>query len=138
MATPLDSLPTWILSTAASRSHHVLQRRLGAAGCTGYEYRCLAGLAAAGDPLSQAELGSAAALDPRDVTHTVRALENRGLVARDKDPEHGRRMLVSLTAAGRRAAAELASVMAGVQEDVFARLTADERDILVALLVRVG
>lgn len=36
-----------------------------------------------------AELGAAAALDPRDVTLTVRALEDRGIVSRAKDRAMG-------------------------------------------------
>ncbi|NLE78636.1 MAG: MarR family transcriptional regulator [Rhodococcus sp.] len=137
MSSPLDSLPTWILSSAAGRSHQVLQAHLTDAGVTGYEYRCLAGLAESGR-ISQAELGSVAALDPRDVTHTVRALEARGLVAREKDPSHGRRILVSLTGAGVRQAEALVAVMAEVQDEVFARLDINERATLLELLARVG
>lgn len=107
------------------------------AGVTGYEYRCLTVLAAV-DSVSQSELGTAAALDPRDVTHTVRRLHERGLVARHNDPNHGRRMLVSLTTAGRRIAGRLETVMVEVQDAVFARLSGDERETLLALLARVG
>lgn len=134
---PMASLPSWILSSAATRSHQVLHRRLAEAGFTGYEYRCLAALAAA-DRLSQTILGAATALDPRDVTHTVRALEERGLVDRAKDPDHGRRMLVSLTAHGQEASTSLSGVMSEIQEEIFGRLSADERATLVALLARVG
>ncbi len=137
MTHPLDTLPTWILSAAASRSHQVLQRRLADAGVTGYDYRCLAALAVA-DEMSQARLGQSAALDPGDVTHTVRSLQNRGLVRREKDPGHGRRMLVSLTPSGRRAADDLAAAMADVQDQVFGRLSDVERANLLRLLARVG
>jgi DNA-binding MarR family transcriptional regulator len=88
--------------------------------------------------LSQAELGNAAVLDPRDVTHTVRELEGRGLVLREKDPRHGRRILVSLTAAGRRTTSRLVRVMADIQDKVFGRLSAAERSTLLELLERVG
>lgn len=134
---PLSDLPTWVLGSAATRAHHVLRDALAAAGVTGYEYRCLAVLSAR-DRLSQAEVGAAAALDPRDVTHTLRTLAARHLVERTKDPDHGRRVRVSLTPEGHRTAARLAGVMADVQAVVFGRLTPDERDTLVALLSRVG
>ncbi|TXK19639.1 MarR family winged helix-turn-helix transcriptional regulator [Homoserinibacter sp. GY 40078] len=137
MARAFDSLPTWILSAAATRSHHALHRRLAAAGYSGYEFRCLTVLAGT-DHLSQTQLGDAAALDPRDVTQTVRTLEARGLVARDRDPSHGRRILVSLTHTGRLAAETLVPVMDAVQDDVFGRLSADERSALLELLQRVG
>ncbi|MFI8347725.1 MarR family winged helix-turn-helix transcriptional regulator [Streptomyces sp. NPDC085596] len=137
MTLPLDSLPTWILGSAATRSHQVLHKRLAEAGVTGYEYRCLTSLAAT-DHVSQTQLGAAASLDPRDVTHTVRTLEARGLVSRDRDPSHGRRLMVSLTATGRRTAEGLAPVMAAVQEEVFGRLGTEERSTLLRLLKRVG
>lgn len=137
MTSPLNSLPTWVLSSAATRSHQILHRRLKEAGFTGYEYRCLATLAV-DDQISQAELGAATSLDPRDVTHTVRSLGERGFVERAKDPRYGRRMLVSLTPEGREAAAVLAEVMAGIQDEVFAQLSDKQRSTLVELLSRVA
>jgi DNA-binding MarR family transcriptional regulator len=137
MSLMLTSLPTWILSSAATRSHQILHGRLAQFGVSGYEYRCLAVLAAGGQ-LSQTKLGNLVLLDPRDVTHTVRTLEGRGLVLRLKDPSHGRRVLVSLTAAGRRTAARLAIVMAEVQDSIFGRLSPKERSSLLKLLRRVG
>lgn len=130
-------LPTWILSSAATRSHQILHRRLADAGTTGYEYRCLSVLSDGG-LLSQTEVGRAAALDPRDVTHTLRGLEDRGLVVRHKDPDHGRRVIVDLTTAGRKAHARIAAAVQEAQEEVFGALGADERRRLLALLTRVG
>jgi DNA-binding MarR family transcriptional regulator len=137
MSSGLTSLPTWILTSAAGRSHQILQARLARAGVNGYEYRCVAALAVE-DHLSQTELGAAAVLDPRDISHTVRALEGRGLISRTKDPRHGRRQLVSLTAEGRRMAERLAGVIAEVQELVFRDLKTDERVALLKLLERVA
>jgi len=134
---PLTSLPTWILSSAATRSHQALQAHLARAGVNGYAYRCLTSLAALGQ-LSQTELGNAASLDPRDVTHTVRDLEARRLVSRDSDPQHGRRVLVTLTSEGGEVAAGLASVMAQAQAQIFGRLSAQEQSTLLSLLARVG
>ncbi|WP_230206447.1 MarR family winged helix-turn-helix transcriptional regulator [Microbacterium gorillae] len=130
-------LPTWVLSSAAVRSRQMLQAHLGASGANGYQFRCLSVLADR-DGLSQTELGAAAALDPRDVTHTVRALEERGAVSRVKDPSHGRRQLVTLTAAGREEVSRLGDVMAEVQDRVFAGFTVAERATLLELLDRVG
>lgn len=137
MSLTLTSMPTWILSSAATRSHEVLQERLARAGVNGYEYRCLSALAAA-DQVSQTDLGTAAALDPRDVSHTVRALEDRNLLSRVKDPSHGRRQLVSLTSEGRRTADLVANAIVEVQEAVFGDLTCEERAALLALLERVA
>ncbi|MFK4728199.1 MarR family transcriptional regulator [Agromyces mediolanus] len=137
MGTDFTSLPTWVLSSAASRAHQVLHASLGRAGVTGYEFRCLSALAST-ERLSQTELGEAAALDPRDVTHTVRALESRGLVSRVKDPGHGRRQLVSLTAEGRVEGERAAEAITEAQEAAFGGLTGEERTALLALLDRVA
>ncbi len=137
MTWPLTSLPTWILSSAVTRSHQILRHHLESAGVDGYEYRCLSALAHTNE-LSQAELGNAAVLDPRDVTHTVRRLEIRGLVSRKKDPNHGRKVLVSLTDAGVATTGQLDRVMADVQDEVFGRLSQDERNALLGLLERVA
>jgi DNA-binding MarR family transcriptional regulator len=137
MSQQLSLLPSWILSSAAMRSHQILHRQLSSSGVDGYEYRCIAALATKAQ-LSQAELGISAMLDPRDVTHTVRALEERGLVLREKDPNHGRKILVSLTAAGRSTAKKLAPVMAEIQEQIFKSLKLEDRSNLLKLLERVG
>jgi DNA-binding MarR family transcriptional regulator len=137
MLSSLASLPTWVLSSAANRSHHILHQMLSTVGVDGYEYRCIAALAHRGQ-LSQAALGKEAALDPRDVTHTVRALQERGVVVRKNDPEHGRRMLVSLTEHGTRTADQSMRRMADIQDTVFGRLTREERSALMELLGRVG
>jgi DNA-binding MarR family transcriptional regulator len=137
MSLSLASLPSWILSSAATRSHQILHRHLAGAGINGYQYRCLAVLAEGGQ-LSQTELGKSAALDPRDITHTVRALEKLGLVVRTGDPKHGRRVLVSLTAAGRNMSVQLGEVMVAVQDEILRDLDTSERATLVELLERVG
>ncbi|MCD2442037.1 MarR family transcriptional regulator [Agromyces sp. SYSU K20354] len=134
----MEPLPTWILSSAAARSHQRLHHALAAEGFTGYQYRCIAALAAIAESLSQSDLARATALDRGDVTNTVRSLEERGLVLRAKDPSHGRRILVSLTSTGHEASHRLAEVMTNIQHDVFGRLTDDEVATLVTLLSRVG
>lgn len=137
MSRPFTSLPSWVLSSASNRAHQILHQHLAAAGVDGYGYRCLSALTDV-ESLSQTELGVAAALDPRDVTHTVRRLEVEGFVQRAKDPNHGRKVLVSLTGEGKNVAKELGKVMANAQARIFGGLSADERQTLIALLERVG
>ena len=129
----LANLATWQLSQVAARTHRVLHGRLAQAGVSGYDYRILAVLGELG-PSSQADLGRAAALDRRDVTHTVRNLEALGLVTRRPDPRDGRQILVELTAAGSRMLKRLDLVLEAVQTEVFAGLTVDQRRTLVCLL----
>lgn len=134
---PLGSLPSWLLSRAGVRAHRILQRRFDAIGFTGYESRVLAALNAAG-PQSQAQIGRAVSLDRRDVTHTVRRLEERGFVERTRHAVDGRLAIIQLTAAGRRAWPRIADAMQQVQDELLADLTAKERTQFVALLERVA
>lgn len=129
----LTKLATWQLSQAAARSHRVLHERLAEEGATGYGYRVLAALGDLG-PASQADLGRAAALDRRDVTHTVRDLDARKLVTRRADPGDGRLMLVELTTAGAAMLERLDLVVDEVQDVVLAGLTPGQRRTLVELL----
>jgi len=131
----LASLPTWLLSQAAARSHRVLHEHMVRAGATGYDYRVLAALGDAG-PVSQADLGRSAALDRRDVTHTVRKLEARHLVMRQPDPSDARQTLVELTSAGKLMLERLDVVIHDVQKEVCRPLTAAQRGALLDLLRR--
>ena len=133
----LANLATWQLSQVAARSHRVLHGRLAQAGVSGYDYRILAVLGDLG-PSSQADLGRAAALDRRDVTHTVRNLEARALVTRRADPTDGRQMLVELTAAGRSLLERLDRVLERVQAEVFSVLSDAERRSLTRLLEKLS
>jgi DNA-binding MarR family transcriptional regulator len=133
----LEKLATWQLSQAAARAHRVLHERLAEEGASGYDYRILAALGDLG-PASQADLGRAAALDRRDVTHTVRDLHARHLVTRRADPGDGRQMLVELTAAGRSMLARLDRVLDEVQAEVFGALTVAQRRTLLHLLQKLS
>ena len=129
----LANLTTWQLSQASARSHRVLRARLDQAGASGYDYRILAVLGDLG-AASQADLGSAAVLDRRDVTHTVRSLQARGLVTRRPDRSDRRQTLVELTPAGASMLDRLDIVLAEVQTEVFAALTSGQRRTLLHLL----
>ena len=50
--------------------------------------------------MSQAELGRSTGIDRSDVTAALTELESRELVARAVDPDHKRRNIVTITAAG--------------------------------------
>lgn len=137
VAPRLTILPTWQISQASARSHKLLHERLTEAGSSGYEYRILAALGDLG-VASQADLGRAAALDRRDVTHTVRRLEARKLVGRSADPRDARPTLVELTDIGDSLLQRLDRVVDEVQNDVLAPLTTPQRRTLLPLLRRLS
>lgn len=53
-------------------------------------------------PVGQSELGRMLNLSPASVTRLIDRLEERGLIARERDPDDRRRVAVSLLPAGRR------------------------------------
>jgi DNA-binding MarR family transcriptional regulator len=54
-----------------------------------------------GGPATSSELAKQDRISPQSMGATLAALEQRGLVARDRDPEDGRRIVLSVTDAGR-------------------------------------
>ena len=74
------------------------------AGLSGADYAVLAPLSEAdGGVLRMRELGRAVRWDRSRLSHQVRRMEGRGLVAREECAEDGRGFMVRLTAAGREA-----------------------------------
>lgn len=137
MTRPLFSaLPSWLLDRAALRSHRILHGHLAAHGATGHEYRVLSVLSTG--PHTQADLGRETSLDRHDVNEVVTRLEGRGYLARARSSADARVLVVSLSAAGRRRAEVLGRVMETVQHDLLHKLDADERELFVTLLARVG
>ena len=136
-ATParLAGKPTWLISQASATAHRLLTGRLAGAGARGYHYRLLAALEEFG-PASQAELGRHAGLDRSDVAAALSELAGQGLVERTRDPADGRRNVVTMTPAGTAQLQRLDGLVAGVQDELLAPLSADERDLLTRLLTR--
>ena len=68
-----------------------------------WEFDMLATLRRAGDPfmLSPTQLFSTLMITSGTMTHRLKALEKRGLISRQPNPEDARSMLVALTPAGR-------------------------------------
>lgn len=96
------------------------------------QYLVLGMLAAVG-ARSQQELSDGLRTDRTTMVGTVEALENAGLVARERNPQDRRAYIITITDAGR---AALAAADA-LEEEFFSRLTGAERTQLVNLLTKI-
>jgi DNA-binding MarR family transcriptional regulator len=88
-------------------------------------------------PASQQMLADALSLDPSNVVGLLNELEERGLIARRRDPADRRRHIVELPP---RAEDELALAYARlrlIEDDLLRALSTEERETLYDLLVRV-
>jgi DNA-binding MarR family transcriptional regulator len=135
MPARVRELPTWLVSRAYAHSRRLLAEGFASAGVRGYHYRLLAALEEFG-PASQVALGGRTSIDRSDVVAALNELADRGLIERARDPDDGRRNVITITAAGRRELRVLDRVLAGVQEKLLAPLSAAERAQFVKLLTR--
>jgi DNA-binding MarR family transcriptional regulator len=87
-------------------------------------------------PLSQNQLGRAAAMDAATIKGVVDRLARLGLVTTAPDPADRRRLTVALTAAGTALFSDRVRTALGVSDETMAPLSADERRQLMALLAR--
>ena len=105
------------------------------AGVTTLQYTALTVLAGR-DGLTSAELARKSFVTAQTMTDMVAALERRELIAREQDPAHGRRLLISLTDKGRAFLEKHAGEIAAIEERMVSRLDKDERTELHDLLNR--
>lgn len=84
--------------------------------------------------MTAAELAKLEQISPQSIATTLQALVARGLVQRSADPADGRRLILSLTAAGRDTIAHRRSARAEQLSHALAALDPDEREQLIAAL----
>jgi DNA-binding MarR family transcriptional regulator len=87
---------------------------------------------------SQRGLADALGMHAPRLVALIDELEDRGLVARDRDPNDRRNYAITLTDDGRRALAELAAVAREHELAITAALDDDERAELISLLRRLA
>lgn len=85
---------------------------------------------------TQQELGEAMLLDPNAVVLLLNDLESRGFSIRRRDAEDRRRHVVDITGAGRGALANAEKAREVIEDEVFAELSAEERQTLRRILLR--
>jgi MarR family transcriptional regulator, lower aerobic nicotinate degradation pathway regulator len=107
------------------------------AGFSQYHYSVLA-LLHEQDRETQAEIAETLDLDPSQLVGVLDALEQRELIARQRDPRDRRRHLVSLTAEGQRQLRRLRTAIDRLEDQLFAPLDPGDRATLHAMLLRLA
>ena len=102
-------------------------------GLTTPQYTVLAALEREGE-LSASDLAREFGMTAQTVNVLVKALEASGLLRRSRHPDHGRILLLSLTASGRQALKHGREVALGIQDRALQSLTSADRERLMAHL----
>jgi len=120
----------------ARRLRHEASLSLAPSGLTPAQARALKAIAHAPGDLKVVELAEALGVVPRSATAVVDALEDRGLISRQPDPDDRRAVRIRLTDTGRARVAEVRRRRREAAADLLRRLDGDERARLHALLAR--
>ena len=110
--------------------------RLAPLGLTPAQERALRLITRGDEPLRMTELADRLGIVPRSLTTVVDALEEAGLVRREIDPRNRRAILLRLTDQGAAVRDGLREARRRAAEDLFAPLSAGERETLASLLTR--
>ena len=111
--------------------------KLEQAGFEIYDYSVLA-ILAEGDRETQATIANALSLDPSRLVALLDSLEQRALIARQRDPQDRRRHVVSITAAGKRQLSRLRQMAKQLDDEFLAPLDPESRKTLHELLLRLA
>ena len=90
------------------------------------------------DRVRLSDLAETLHIAPRSATEVADGLEERGLIARTPDPGDRRAVLLRATEEGRRMRSEVDRARTADSEELFARLSPDERATLSRLLRRLA
>ena len=108
--------------------------RLAPLGLTPAQERALRVITRSEEPLRMTELADHLGIVPRSVTTVVDALEQAGLVRREIDPHNRRAIRLHLTDRGLAVRDDMREARRRAAEDLFAPLTAGDREALGELL----
>jgi DNA-binding MarR family transcriptional regulator len=81
-------------------------------------------------PLSASEAGAHTSLEPAKVTRGIDSLVDQGLVLRRADPSDRRRIILSLSARGKRIHAKVEQVSRALERELLSVLTSEELETL--------
>jgi DNA-binding MarR family transcriptional regulator len=125
------------LRAAYLTMHRRSNAELARFGLTADQFVLLTALAG-GDELTQKELARRTASDANTMSEMLGRLEQRGLIARERDADDGRARRVSLTAGGREVQRRASDGVATFRETIAGLMPSGELRILVGQLRRIA
>jgi DNA-binding MarR family transcriptional regulator len=125
-----------VLRAAYFAMHRVSDSHFAKYGVTADQFVLFACLAE-DDGITQQELACRASSDPSTIRAMLLLLEGRGLVARERNPEDHRALVVTLTAKGRRIFERLRKTSEPIREQMLAGFSAEAARLLIVNLRRV-
>ncbi|MFC5185037.1 MarR family winged helix-turn-helix transcriptional regulator [Actinomadura harenae] len=128
---------TYALARAGRLGRARMAAMMGGRGLGLWHFAVLSALDDSAAPPSQRDLGARLGIDPSDLVDVVGALEERGLLGRERDPSDRRRYVVALTSEGRVELDAVAEQAVELDAELLAPLDEDERVAFAGMLRRV-
>lgn len=123
----LDASPVHLMYRALQLAQDIYARDVGKDGLTQRQYALLAAVEA-GAGRAQAELVRATGIDRSTLADLAARMQTRGLVLREKSPEDGRVLIVTLTEEGQARLDETRPRVAAADRRILAMLPKRRRD----------
>lgn len=133
---PLHTAPGHLIRVAQQVHERIWQRHVGTTQ-TSVQYGLLLALATQHE-MDQQTLGETMSLDTSNLTDVLARLGRRGLIARNRHPEDGRRKVVQVTPEGIAAVLAAAPDVVTVQQEVMALLEPHRQAACLDLLSRLA
>lgn len=126
-----------LLRRAHQRHAAIFQGLIGDSQLTTLQFAALVRLRDLGE-VSQNQLGRLTAMDAATMQGVIKRLGGRGLIARRPDPDDRRRLILSLSDAGRDLVTDVVANGIRITEETLAPLSAAEQRIFLQLLAKIA
>lgn len=126
-----------LVKAAADFLAELQRRRSKVAPLSPSAFEALAVIEGAGEPVPSHVIAEHLLVSTASMTSLLDTLERRGLALRLPHPSDRRKILVDITAEGRRIVDQMLPVVHATATEAFAVLTEKERQVLIELLTRV-
>jgi len=137
VAKELAASSGFLLATVGASFKAKAIARLEQEGFEAHQYSVLA-ILAEGTREAQSTIAEALGIDPSRLVALIDSLEERGLVARQRDAQDRRRYTVSITPAGKRQLQRLRTVVEKLESELLASLSPEDRETFHRLLLRLA